>query len=202
MTNTARPRQIDFLRDLLTDRQPAQLPLLDRLLDDGRLTFELASAKIDFLKSLPRPATEKQTEFVIDLLSSRRHDLDADAELAGLTFAHARELIDLLKPAPKIDRLGAHGIPAGYYVVPDPDETGHMLFRRVDTKGRLWIIAGPNQLPSRGADKAVELIKADPQFAAAHYGQIIGRCGRCHLRLTDDESRSIGLGPICRGKSW
>lgn len=30
------------------------------------------------------------------------------------------------------------------------------------------------------------------------YGQKIGRCGHCGLRLTDEVSRAYGIGPICR----
>lgn len=30
------------------------------------------------------------------------------------------------------------------------------------------------------------------------YGQKIGRCGYCGLRLTDETSRAYGIGPICR----
>lgn len=38
----------------------------------------------------------------------------------------------------------------------------------------------------------------DPEKAKARYGQLIGRCGNCHKRLTDAESRRHGIGPECR----
>jgi hypothetical protein len=211
-TRTNRPAsvpQINFLRDLLAERQPEQLSLLDRLLADERLNTLMASEKINYLKTLPkiaqtvssRPATERQTEYVIDLLESRVHDLDAEAEIAGLTFTRAREIIELLKAAKKSTKAW-HGLISGYYAVPDPSDPSTTLFRKVDTKGRVWIISGPNHLPADRTDQAIPLIQVDPKFAAAHYGQVIGRCGRCHTRLTDKESRDIGLGPVCRKRSW
>jgi hypothetical protein len=40
-------------------------------------------------------------------------------------------------------------------------------------------------------------ILADVRGAHALYGQHIGRCGRCHRTLTDELSRSRGIGPDC-----
>lgn len=217
MTNTAKPatdRQLAFLRSLLQERQPQALPYFETRLAAEGFTSADVSAKITHLKTLPkiavaeetadtrRPATERQVEYVTDLLSKREHTLDADAELADLTFMGASRLIELLKAAPKASRAFPLGIIPGHYVVPDPEQLGHMLFRKIDTKGLAWIIAGGNQHPCPPTDKALPLIAQDPMFAAAHYGQIIGRCGRCHTRLTDDTSRSVGLGPICRKKNW
>ena len=34
--------------------------------------------------------------------------------------------------------------------------------------------------------------------ALARYGQELGICGNCGLPLTDEESRAIGIGPVCR----
>ena len=36
--------------------------------------------------------------------------------------------------------------------------------------------------------------------ALAAYGREIGRCGRCHRTLTDEDSRAAGLGPDCASK--
>lgn len=38
---------------------------------------------------------------------------------------------------------------------------------------------------------------AGPDEAMAAYGRLIGRCGRCHRTLTDENSRAIGIGPDC-----
>jgi hypothetical protein len=34
--------------------------------------------------------------------------------------------------------------------------------------------------------------------ALARYGQELGICGKCGLPLTDENSRAIGIGPVCR----
>jgi hypothetical protein len=41
---------------------------------------------------------------------------------------------------------------------------------------------------------------ADPVTALRRYGQEVGTCGVCHRRLTNEESRSYGIGPECRSK--
>jgi hypothetical protein len=37
-----------------------------------------------------------------------------------------------------------------------------------------------------------------PLETLGRYGQEIGKCGVCGLRLTDETSRKMGIGPICR----
>jgi hypothetical protein len=44
-------------------------------------------------------------------------------------------------------------------------------------------------------------IAKDPKSAAEKFGQEIGACGICGRTLTDETSRSIGIGPVCREKS-
>ena len=41
---------------------------------------------------------------------------------------------------------------------------------------------------------------ADDSDALARYGRELGECGVCGRALTDEESRSIGIGPVCREK--
>lgn len=40
-------------------------------------------------------------------------------------------------------------------------------------------------------------IAGDPLTAMARYGKLIKKCGYCHKRLTDEESRERGIGPVC-----
>jgi hypothetical protein len=46
----------------------------------------------------------------------------------------------------------------------------------------------------------LDRIAADVQGAMLRYGQETGQCGHCGRRLTNDESRRAGIGPICRAK--
>ncbi len=41
---------------------------------------------------------------------------------------------------------------------------------------------------------------AQDDDAMARYGQELGVCGRCGLQLTDEVSRRLGIGPVCRAK--
>ncbi len=55
----------------------------------------------------------------------------------------------------------------------------------------------------RGASNVrsiLERIITDPKEAMARYGRELGFCGMCGLALTNDESRALGVGPICAGK--
>lgn len=45
-----------------------------------------------------------------------------------------------------------------------------------------------------------EILKAGPRSSATLFGQTIGRCWRCGRHLTDETSRSLGIGPECRSK--
>lgn len=40
-------------------------------------------------------------------------------------------------------------------------------------------------------------IAADPEKFKGLYGQRVGKCGNCHKRLTDAQSRARGIGPEC-----
>lgn len=48
--------------------------------------------------------------------------------------------------------------------------------------------------------KILSIISQDPEAAAKRYGQELGECARCHRTLTDETSRSYGIGPECRKK--
>lgn len=77
--------------------------------------------------------------------------------------------------------------------------------------GRYWLrqLIGGHDNPVRvrmspEAQLAVaRKIMADPKEAMLRYGRELGRCGHCFRTLTNDESRSLGIGPVCRrGKGW
>jgi hypothetical protein len=45
---------------------------------------------------------------------------------------------------------------------------------------------------------AIKAIASDPEGAAALFGHEFKRCGVCGRGLTNDESRALGIGPVCR----
>lgn len=100
-------------------------------------------------------------------------------------------------------------IQTGCYAVQHP--SGDIRFYEVNipTEGRwagfvfLSQLSGENHIPIKGKaerDEVFSLIVKDMVGALKLFGQKIGRCGHCKKQLTDDESRTIGIGPVCRKK--
>jgi Family of unknown function (DUF6011) len=48
--------------------------------------------------------------------------------------------------------------------------------------------------------KVLAAIKVDPKAASLLYGTKLGACGVCGRTLTNQDSRDLGIGPICAGK--
>lgn len=102
-------------------------------------------------------------------------------------------------------------IPAGHYAITWPGNGKVYFFRvTVGKPGSKW--AGVRFIQRQASDDyypvkpegrtaAWDLILADVPAARALYGDKIGRCSRCNKTLTDDLSRSYGVGPDCR-KEW
>jgi hypothetical protein len=103
-------------------------------------------------------------------------------------------------------------IPAGFYATTSRTGNNDLDFWKVDrpTEGR-WagyvfvsrVIGGRPEQTMRKHEKtqALQAIRqAGPEKAAQKYGQEIGRCYRCNRHLTDETSRSLGIGPDCRSQ--
>lgn len=101
-------------------------------------------------------------------------------------------------------------IPEGRYAV--KSLTGHndLDFFKVNrpTEGK-WkgftfvqrVIGGRPDVAVKGETKGKALeaiLAAGPDQAMALFGQTLGYCGRCGRHLTDEESRAVGIGPVCR----
>jgi len=143
--------------------------------------------------------------------------LDANEPL--LPRPGASKLIDWLKAQPVKARTeavtpaaSAPEVPAGRYAVATEDGAINALaFYKVDHgKGR-WdgmtfvtlVLGGHQERPlgtGQAAKAVLRKIAADVEGAAAAYGHEMGRCGFCHLPLTNDVSRARGIGPDCAKK--
>lgn len=121
----------------------------------------------------------------------------------GLTY----ESKSLLKPTqPPVDPWPT--ILEGRYAVLDPIDD-ELKFYRVDKpssgkwKGMLFlkVYASDYTYPIKKIDLKNDIlgrIAVDPIGAMARYGQEIGSCGVCGRTLTDELSRTLGIGPVCR----
>ncbi len=147
-----------------------------------------------------RKATERQVEFLSDLLNERAHDL-GELDPAELSFARASELIGQLMNAPRA-AVAAHGIREGRYAyTADGGATADHYRVRRDGKIVVWTAGGEWPYTGKGLNEALTWIKANPREAAELFGQLTESCGRCGRDLSDDDSRARGLGPICAGKT-
>jgi len=102
-------------------------------------------------------------------------------------------------------------IPNGYYAVKEnPDvEGGKIHYYRVSrSKSGQYVnvqeMASDTLYPVRPWGRAIEILSTirtrGPRDAAKLFGRTIGRCCRCGRTLTDEDSRTAGIGPDCAGK--
>lgn len=129
---------------------------------------------------------------------------------------------DLLRNAPAPERQQPTGpqinlrhLPAGRYAYQPADGQAQFLVVQKPDEGR-WAgcifvksqhsddleragFQGARQDTYRGTHiEALTAIARDPRGAMELYGQLIGACGHCGRTLTNEESREIGIGPVCR----
>jgi hypothetical protein len=169
-------------------------------------------------------ATDKQRTFIGRLVEGRLLSDEQKQwvlnELNGqLTKGRAAKIIDRLLKLPEHDRTTGlapqavpdmtNAVPAGRYAVTDPDD-GVLKFYHVDkpTDGK-W--AGYTFVSVRASDdlhairngyrhRILNEIAKDPQSAMLRFGVELGHCGHCGRTLTNEESRALGIGPVCRQK--
>jgi hypothetical protein len=119
-------------------------------------------------------------------------------------------LYTIRKAARKPQTSNLPEVPEGYYAVPSRTGNNDLDFFSVDrpTEGR-WngyvfvkrVIGGHVDTPVRGSEARLALeaiIEFGVEEAGVLYGREIGRCYVCNRTLTDDLSRELGIGPVCR----
>lgn len=67
---------------------------------------------------------------------------------------------------------------------------------RLENRAILWPSGHLSVFDRRVLDPLMTMM-ADHKTCLTTYGQVIGRCCRCHKQLTDDRSRHYGIGPEC-----
>lgn len=105
--------------------------------------------------------------------------------------------------------------PGRYAVLADaglPEHTNETIFLKVDcpTEGKwagyvfvkMQVSDEMHNVRSRDLRTAYvnAIIRQGAKECMLRYGREIGHCGHCGRTLTNDESRELGIGPICRGK--
>lgn len=167
-----------------------------------------------------QPATEKQIAYLEGLRSGKDltslEDIQkawlAEADFSTLSKSRASDVIGKLKDLPWKPRetdqpmfaeLMNLGVQSGRYAIPGED--GALRFYSVsrdEDRPACWVDvwASDARYPIRAIPQRIEILKAiaaDPD-AGPRFGREIGRCYVCGRTLTDETSRSLGIGPVCR----
>lgn len=137
----------------------------------------------------------------------------------GLTHNSVSEVRECYRTRPSARRTVAPlveevnrikvGVPAGRYAI---EVDGVVKFFKIDRpdegrwKGYTFVSeqAGDTDHSVRNPERrrmVTARIAANPSAASKRYGQEIGSCGVCGRTLTDAESRTYGIGPVCRVKT-
>jgi hypothetical protein len=176
-------RQMIYIGDLCRERG---LDVPER----GSLTVRTASDLISKLKSTPRFPQGVTIEFIEVMGSDHK---------GGRDGYFALRLDDTL-------------VPVGKYAIENaPTNTENDIsfwsvwVNDAGTVWRLKQVVGPNleNVPQGAILPILRRIGDDPEAAMALYGHEIGQCGACGRRLTNELSRRLGIGPICRSmRGW
>lgn len=212
--NKATEKQVEFLSRLMTERGV--------IVDDSiraeivKMTKRQASDAIDAFMKTPKVETQTTTTTT----TVRRNKFEGRcatcrqtvAENAGiLTQENGKWIVRHDGDCPVVETQTTTtvdvDVPDGYYAI---ESTGRndLAFYRVTHSDRYGIsvktvVGGhPEMWVRRNALAGiVERIAADVAGAAKRYADEIGSCYICNRELTDEESRRLGIGPVCRNKS-
>lgn len=198
---------------------PVMREQADKVIKEEEISFEVASALIEAMKSVVdgpvrqqegdvRYATAPQVGFLKKLLAGRVHEEKVDIlALETLPFQAASDMISRLKQAPYKGENGESkpvaALPEeGLYVVGEDvykvqaaraNGSGQVYAKKMDSEGYFQYV-GRKPLSLLTADKKMSLEQA------AAYGKLYGHCIRCSRDLTDEFSIEHGLGKICYEK--
>lgn len=166
-------------------------------------------------------ATERQRNFILDLLATREYGEDVIVN----SSSEASKLIDKLLRAPK--KRGAtprdselftalSAVQKSRYAIPvselftdmmDEEIAGDLLFLQVSEYcGTLYLrrlhgsIGGFTRTKMSRNDSltVLRIIATDTYKYARLFGEHYSCCGKCGAELTDERSRALLLGPDCR----
>lgn len=150
----------------------------------------------------------------LDCEASREESQAAEFELWVRTHG------DAAAPAQPIVGLDLSSLPLGdtHYAVPAAD--GHLVFLVVQRpEAGKWLgwtfvkqfLGGQGPAQRLGSQKPgsayhgqwedmLKLVLADPKATAETFARELGICYICSRDLTDETSRALGIGPVCREK--
>jgi hypothetical protein len=178
------------------------------------------------VKDSPNAPTDKQLSFFHALVKGKQLTDDQRQKLlASLPALDKRSITTTIQwlvglpwvPRPFIPRpANRSNVPPdvkaclkeGYYAINDPTDSVLKFYQVQTPKNGKWEgfvflkqVSGENKFGVKDRverERIFGLIAKDPLEALKRFGREIGRCGHCSKQLTDQESRDIGIGPVCR----
>ncbi len=178
--------------------------LVHHLVIDGTLDCRLARVLV---------SKQKIADAALDNPHDDRVALAEEAARAAIVAAEKRDGARLTTEQREATLGPLPDCPEGRYALPSATGANDLDFYRVDRPtegqwaGRVFVtrvLGGHSTLDPalrvpRWAVRSVleRIVAAGPREAAMRYGQELGHCGRCGRSLTDDQSRTIGLGATC-----
>jgi len=209
-------RQLDFILSLgrrvsINLISPTHRTMLQHVRNGFGLKAQEASDLIEAMKAQiderPRPASNRQIQFIHSLVQTREWDKPIDFE--NLTSAVASGLISDLKAAPRkpgadkeagivhtpesvYPEEGFYFAEGTYYKVQDPKAQGGRRYaKRWNHDSEQWVYDGQRhfRLLNSGTKLTAE--------QSSRFGHLYGRCISCSQDLTKERSIEMGYGETC-----
>lgn len=167
----ASQKQVDLIEKLLGEKVTDGTKYAGRTTVPASLTSRDASAAIDDLFKLPRKSTQTRTFEPLPEVHEGRYALDFGADHDGINQIR-------------------------FYKVDRPTEgrwAGRTFVKRLESDQEVRVSFGETK-------DVLARIAANEQEAMERFGRETKTCGHCGRRLTNDESRDRGIGPVCAAK--
>lgn len=167
-------------------------------------------------------ATPKQQAFILDLLTKREYEVEegfvvnspkeASELIANLLNAPYKKVVK--NSDPSYEALSK--LPKSNYAIPvmelpvefmEEDIKSEYLFVAINEyKGTFYVrrlhgsVGGftRTKMSKQDNEAIVQILSANPYNYAKIFGKVYSCCARCNAELTDDTSRQLMLGPVCR----
>jgi hypothetical protein len=179
--------QVSYIKNLLEKRLvPSGLvQAVEADIAEGKLTSRSASAYIDTLKNLawkPKAAVAFAGNPELDELNR----LLAAVPKAG--YAFTRETLARVTTS---DFAGKNDL--GFFET--REYNNRRYFRRLTGAPGGFM---RHRVSTAETIAILSLVEANPLEATQRFAAHYSVCGKCYAELTDEESRRLGLGPVCR----
>lgn len=177
--------------------------------------------------TMVRLASDKQIALITSLMDEK--DLAAEtrpkyrartvafeqdpAQIRSLSVQQASALIEYLFGLPKSfgttsEPAAFAEVPAGHYAIEQDDKVVFLQVDRPETgkwAGKVFVKLQhgddyTNMSQAAGFTMLGRIVEQGIMDCSIRYGRELGKCGVCHRTLTNETSRSAGIGPKCAEK--